>query len=368
MVVFSFWPIFRLFVTAFALAVTSSCSKGTLLGNQNDGTKKINPYSGTDTETNPSDISGAWLVMCRSEPTSDGAFLLQCRANDRNGIKYTKDIDFKIKFPDGSQLDPSQIKMNSTLDYFTFEAMIRSPGPVRLEAKSSDGIISISKSVSLGAVQDLPGLLVGVCGFLNPPLNNNPFPSEPPASGCTKFKSDFFLKSNSRCPNLYTWVPTSSRFQANEGSGMLEWGSGTCFLSRSAIDSQLLQEMEKNPADFVVKDAAYGHSFNFTGTCDPGTNAFPMKIDCSCPVGFLKTEISSHVGGYTTGRSYTCTALATGPRAAALQKDAVTNLKNYINELEHPKDKLRCQNSNWAPIAANGDGLDTNWRSVCLAQ
>jgi hypothetical protein len=348
--------------------VTSSCSKGKLLGNQNDGTKKINPYSGTDTETNPSDISGAWLVMCRSEPTSDGAFLLQCRANDRNGIKYIKDIDFKIKLPDGSQLDPSQIKKNSTQDYFTFEATIRSPGPVRLEAKSSDGIISISKNVSLGSVQDLPGLLVGVCGFTNPPLNNTPFPAEPPATGCTIFKSDFFTTSNSRCPNLYTWAPTSSRFQAAVGSGMLQWGSGTCFLSKAAIDSQLLQEMERNPADFVVKEAAYGHSFNYTGNCDPGANAFPMRLDCSCPEGFLKTEISSHVGGYTTGRSYTCMALATGSRAAALQKDAMTNLKNYINEPEHPNDMLRCVNSNWAPVAANGGGLDTNWRSVCLAR
>jgi hypothetical protein len=369
MVVFSFQPIFNLFIFGYILAMTSSCSKGKLFGNQNDGTKKINPYSGTDTETNPSDISGAWLVMCRSEPTSDGAFLLQCRANDRKSTKYDKNLDIKIKLPDGTFLDPSQITMKAMQDNFTFEATIRSPGPVRVDAKSSDGTVAISKSISLGTVQDLAGLLVGVCGFTNP-LAPLPFPAEPPSSGCDKYRSKNIFSSENVCPTDYVWVPASSKFQGDQGTPGQQWGSGTCSLSIGAVDSQLRQEMLKSPADFAVMGAAYGHAFNWTSECFAQSAIPPMTQDCKCQPGFLLTEISSHLGGLASGRSYTCVALATGSRAAALQKDALMDLKTYSNVPAHQGNKTRCQNQNasWAPISANVGGSDQNWQSVCLSK
>lgn len=359
MVVFFFRHLVAIFTAGFIFAFNASCSKGKLLATQNDGSKKINPYSGTDTETPPSDISGAWLVMCRSEATSEGVFLLQCRVNDRNDTKYHNNLDLKIKLPDGTQLDPSQIQIKNNQDYFTFEATIRSPGTVQVEAKSSDGAVTISKQVSMGAVQDLPGLLVGVCGYTNP---------IPQSTGCDQFKSNFFSKSADKCPAPYIWAPTSSRFQGAVGSGMLEWGSGTCILSPASVDPLLFKEMEKSPADYAVKGGAYGFSFNFTGTCAPATNIFPMKANtCECHTGFQLMEISSHVGGYVNGKSYTCVALATGGKAAALKRDAVTNLNTY-NYLQHNTDKTRCLYGSWAPIAAKGDGFDVNWRSVCLSE
>lgn len=343
----------------YLVSYNVSCSKGNFQSAQNIQDKKVNPYSGSDTETKPSEISGAWLVMCRSAKVSDGSYMLQCRVGDKGGDKYQNKLQVKIGLPDGLSLDPMLIKNLPTSDYFTFEAMIKSPGPVAIEVSTSDGVLISQKKVPLSVTQDLGGLLVGVCGYnaVNGPM------------GCTQFRAGFFVDNPQNvCPTGYLWRPMASRFQGAGGIADPSNSSGTCVLSEASVDPSLLTEMNKTPADYAVKGAAYGFSFNTDGRCDIATNIFPMdKTQCTCPNGFEKKEISAHVQSSTTGRSYTCVALATGPKAAPLQKFALTELQSY-QSIDHQKDMARCLNGSWAPISARADGLDNRWRSVCLSE
>ncbi len=337
-----------------------SCSKGTFQSAQNIQDKKVNPYSGSDTETKPSEISGAWLVMCRSTKTNEGSYILQCRVDDRVGVKYQNKLNVKIGLPDGTTVDPASIKTLASGDYFTFEALIKSQGPVNIDVSSSEGTIMAQKKMPLMVTQDLAGLLVGVCGYT---ASSGP-------TACDQFKSGPFSRENSQslCPTGYFWRHTASRFQGQDGSGDTANWSGTCVLGEASVDPNLVVEMKKSPADYAVKGAAYGFSFNTDGRCDSATNIFPMEgAQCSCPGGFERKEISAHVESFTAGRSYTCVALATGSKAAPLQKFAITDLDSYPFT-DHLQNKDRCTSGLWAPLSARADGLNERWRSVCLAE
>ncbi|MEI8025394.1 MAG: hypothetical protein WCI18_03510 [Pseudomonadota bacterium] len=338
---------------------TLCCSKGTFQSGQNKQDKKINPYSGSDTETKPSEISGAWLVMCRSTKMSDGVFKLQCRVDDKGGVKYQNKLSIKIGLPDGSAVDPTSIQTLPGGDYFSFEATINSQGPITIEVSSSAGTLMAEKKMPLMLTQDLSGLLVGVCGYTGA---NGP-------KVCDQFKAGPFIdNSPSLCPTGYLWTHTASRFQGEIGSGKTENWSGTCVLGDASVDPNLLAEMKNSPKDYAVKGAAYGFSFNTDGNCDSSTNIFPMGgAQCSCPDGFVKTQISAHVQSYDKGRSYTCVASSTGPKASPLQKFAITELKDYPFQ-DHSKDMTRCKQGSWAPISARANGLNDQWRSVCLAE
>lgn len=331
------------------------CSKGL---NLTGGDKKIsrNPYGGTEKETPPSDISGAWLTKCRVTELSKGTFQVQCRLETEAGVKYQKSVEVSYRQVNGNVMNGIETKQLPSTDFYHFESKIEATSPVEIVLKPSDHSFAVKAIVILNeelGAKTLAGLLTGVCGYQG--LQN---------SGCNLFQES--LPEN-RCPDGYTFVQMTSRFQGPNGSAIEGNNSGTCVLDQAGNPLTL-----DDPKKFAYKGAAYGFCKTTTDTtrCIDGSARAPMSQNNGCPKGFTNQQISSHVDGSTNFRTFTCVAEETGQEAEPPRPGAILHIKSYdYRTHSDTSERQRCPSGmEWTPISGRYLGVNEQWVSGCIVK
>jgi len=339
----------------FFLLIFFGCSKGL---NLTGGDKKIsrNPYEGTEKETPPSDISGAWLTKCRVTELSKGTFQVQCRLEGEAGVKYPKAVEVSYRQANGSVINGIATKQLPSTDFYHFEAKIETTSPVEIIVKPADNSFVVKAIVILNdelGAKTLAGLLTGVCGYQGPQ-----------DSGCNLVQESL---PDSKCPDGYSFVQMTSRFQGPNGRAIEGNNSGTCVLDQASNPTTL-----EDPKKFAYKGAAYGFCKTSTDTkrCIDSSARAPMSPNNDCPEGFSNWQISAHVDGSTNFRTFTCVANETGSAAEPPRPGAIIHLKNYdFRTHNDSSERQRCPSGmEWTPISGRHLGQNEQWVSGCVVK
>ena len=339
----------------FIFLFCSACSKGLTL---TDGDKKIsrNPYSGTDKETAPSDISGAWLTKCQVSELSKTTFQVQCRIESPSGEKYPKTVDVTFRQVNGGELKSIYTKQLPADNFYHFESNIEASSPVEVLVKASDGSSTVKGVIILDQELEqtsLLGMLTGVCGYQGSA-----------DSGCTLFQESM---PNSSCPEGYIFAQMTSRFQGPEGSAIEGNKSGTCIFENFSNQKTL-----KNPKKYAYKGVAYGFCKTTTDTtqCIDNSAKAPLNANNQCPGGFTSQQLSAHVDGNTDYRTFTCVANETGPLAEPPKKGAILHVRAYDYQKHNDSDEReRCpRGMEWTPLSGRYQGINEQWVSGCVVK
>jgi hypothetical protein len=337
------------------LLFCTACSKAL---NLTEGDKKIsrNPYSGTDKETAPSDISGAWLAKCQVSELSKSTYQVQCRIESPSGEKYPKTVDVTYRQVNGGELKSIYTKQLPADNFYHFESKIEASSPIEVLVKVSDGTFAV-KSVTILDQEleqaSLLGMLTGVCGYQGAA-----------DSGCNLFQESM---PNGSCPDGYIFAQMTSRFQGPEGSAIEGNMSGTCIFENSSSQKTL-----DNPKKYAYRGVAYGFCKTNADAkqCIDNSAKAPLNANNQCPDGFTIQQLSAHVDGNTNYRTFTCIANDTGPLAEPPKKGAILHVKPYNFQRHNDSDEReRCPSGmEWTPLSGRYKGENEQWVSGCVVK